>query len=238
MAARSMRAKYGAAEPGREPAAEATRQKLLDAAAEVFAEIGYHRATVREICARGGVTGALVKYHFGDKLELYTQVLQGLFSAAKIEAVRAAFNQKAPPETILREVVKARLRGVAASDQKGWLFRILTHEIAQPTPAMARIINTVSRPLYNQMCEIIGTLIGLPAADEKTRLCAHSIMGQIMFYVLARPLLNRVWPELKMTPEQMEQIAGHVTEFSLAYLRQVRDGQQQAVKATRRRKRK
>jgi len=183
-----MRAKNGTAEPVREIAAEATRKRLLDAAAEVFAEVGYHRATVRDICSRAGVNGALVNYHFGDKLELYTQVLQGLFSASKIEAVRAAFNQKAPPETILRDVVKARLRGVAASDQKGWLFRILTHEIAQPTPAMARIINTVSRPLYNQMCEIIGTLTGLPAADEKTRLCAHSIMGQVMFYVLARPL--------------------------------------------------
>ena len=232
MASRSIRVKYGAVEP------EATRKRLLDAAAEVFAEIGYHRATVRDICARAGVNGALVNYHFGDKLELYTQVLQGLFSAARIEAVRAALNQKAPPETILREVVKARLRGVAASDQKGWLFRILTHEVAQPTPAMARIINTVSRPLYNQLCETVGTLIGLPGADEQTRLCAHSILGQVMFYVLARPLLNRLWPDLKMTPEQLDRIAGHITDFSLAYLRQVRDGQLHAEKAPRRRKRK
>jgi AcrR family transcriptional regulator len=211
MASRSIRVKYGAVEP------EDTRKKLLDAAAEVFAEIGYHRATVRDICARAGVNGALVNYHFGDKLELYTQVLQGLFSAARIEDVRAALNQKAPPETILRDVIRARLRGVAASDQKGWIFRILTHEVAQPTPAMTRIINTVSRPLYNQMCEI---------------------MGQIMFYVLARPLLNRIWPDLKMTPEQMERIANHVADFSLAYLRQVRDGQRQAVKAANGRKRK
>jgi AcrR family transcriptional regulator len=231
MASRSIKAKDGIA-------AEATRKRLLDAAAEVFAEIGYHHATIRDICARAGVNGALVNYHFGDKLELYTQVLQGLFNAARIEDVRAALNQKAPPETILRDVIKARLRGVAAGDQRGWIFRILTHEVAQPTPAMTRIINTVSRPLYNQMCEIIGTLIGLPAADEKTRLCAHSIMGQIMFYVLARPLLNRIWPDLRMTPEQMDRIANHVAEFSLAYLRQVRDAQEQTAKATSRRKRK
>src|SRR5260370_21976427 len=153
MASGNMRAKQ-------EPAAEDTRKKLLDAAAEVFAGTGYHRATVRDICARAGVNGALVNYHFGDKLELYTQVLQGLFSAARIDAIRAALNQKAPPETILRGVIEARLRGVGTSDQKGWLFRILTHEISQPTPAMTRIVTRGPRPPYNHLGETGGTMTG------------------------------------------------------------------------------
>jgi TetR/AcrR family transcriptional regulator, regulator of cefoperazone and chloramphenicol sensitivity len=236
--ARSTRAKHRSPTLAAEPPAEATRKKLLDAAAEVFSEIGYRRATVREICARAGVNGALVNYHFGDKLELYAQVLQRLISTARIEAVRAALNQKAPPETILREVIRARLRGVAAGDQHGWLFRILAHEIAQPTPAMARIVNSVLRPIYNQLCEVTGALIGLPATNEQTRLCAHSIMGQVIIYVLAGPLLSRLWPDLKMTPEQVDRIAGHVTEFSLAYLRQARGAQEQSAKAALRRNRK
>ncbi len=223
------------------PRAEArdqTREKLLDAAAEVFAETGYYRATIREICARAGVNGALVNYHFGDKLELYAQMLRRLARVARLEAVRAALNQKAPPEIILREVIKARLHGVAAGDQNGWLFRILAHEIAQPTPAMTRIMHRVSRPLYNQLCEIVGALIGLPAADEQTRLCAHSIMGQVIIYVLAGPVLARFWPGLRMTPEQLDRIADHVTDFSLAYLRQARSVQKQAAKIAGRRKRK
>jgi AcrR family transcriptional regulator len=218
MPTQSTKAKRGPAESA--DVAAATRTKLLDAAGEVFAEVGYHRATVREICARAGVNGALVNYHFGDKLELYSQMLKRLVSAARLEAVRATLNQKAPPEIILREAIKARLRGVAAADQAGWLFRILAHEFAQPTPAMARILNGVAQPVYKQLCEIVGALIGLPADNEKTRLCTHSVMGQVIIYVLAGPVMVRLWPALKMTPEQLDRIGDHIADFSLAYLRQ------------------
>ena len=63
--------------PGR-PAvsADGTRIRLLKAAARVFAEHGYQDATVRQICERAGANIALVNYHFGDKLELYTEVLR------------------------------------------------------------------------------------------------------------------------------------------------------------------
>jgi AcrR family transcriptional regulator len=156
MAIRTTGAVSGTTEATSEHAADATRGKLLDAAAEVFAEIGYQRATVREICARAGVNGALVNYHFGNKLELYAQMLQRLVSAAQINAVRAALSQNTPPETMLREAIKARLRGVAAGDQSAWLFRILAHEIAQPTPTMTGIMNDVLRPLYSQLFEMVG----------------------------------------------------------------------------------
>ncbi len=53
-----------------------TREKLVEAAAQVFAEVGFEAATVREICSRAGTNGAAVNYHFGDKLGLYTEVLK------------------------------------------------------------------------------------------------------------------------------------------------------------------
>src|SRR5438034_680479 len=53
-----------------------TRQRLLEAAGEVFAERGFRDATTQEICRRADANIAAVHYHFGDKEELYRTVIQ------------------------------------------------------------------------------------------------------------------------------------------------------------------
>jgi AcrR family transcriptional regulator len=202
------------------PDSDGTREKLLEAAAEVFAETGYYGATVRQICARAGANIALVNYHFGDKMGLYTEVLQKSVRTGHVNAIRSALDQNGPPEDILRAIVRARMRGMCGGNLADRQFRIVIHELAHPTPAMARVVDEVTRPIYKRVLELVGGMIGLAPEDEKTRLCAHSVMGQIMLYALARPFLTRLWPELKMTPEQLDRIADHIAEFSFAYLRQ------------------
>lgn len=46
------------------------RARIRDAAIEVFGNVGYERATLREIAARAGVTHGLVLHHFGSKVGL------------------------------------------------------------------------------------------------------------------------------------------------------------------------
>src|SRR6202165_3085969 len=108
-------------------ASDPTREKLLEVAEQVFAKHGYQAATIREICVRAGANVAAVNYHFGDKLGLYTEVLEQSARAAQIEAVRNALDQTAPPEDILRAVIRARLRGVCRGGLPDWQFRIMVH---------------------------------------------------------------------------------------------------------------
>src|ERR1700758_2008385 len=109
MASVSVRSKPGISKPA---LPDGTRTKLLDSAGQVFADFGYHAATVREICARAGVNIALVNYYFGDKLELYTEVLRHSIGASSDGIIQQALKSSAPPEEALRELIHAMLRRV------------------------------------------------------------------------------------------------------------------------------
>jgi len=211
----------------RRPAiSDPTRENLISAAGRIFADRGYRSTTIREICIAAGENVAAVNYHFGDKLGLYTEVVQQSVHAAGIEAIRSALDQHSAPEEILRAVIRARMRGICRGDRPDWHFRILAHELAQPTPALEQLINNVGRPIFNRLLGLIGSMIDRPATDDKTRLCAVSVMGQILAYAFAQPLLAGVWPDLKMTPGQIDRIADHIGDFSLAYIHNFRSQHQ------------
>ena len=93
----------GSKAPAAAPSTESTRDKILSAAGEVFAEQGFERATIRAITERAGANLAAVNYHFRDKAELYTRVVVDACSARKLANTlgdilrRHAPGQLAPP---------------------------------------------------------------------------------------------------------------------------------------------
>lgn len=56
--------------------ADARREVIERAAAEVFAERGYHGASIDEICRRSGVSPPVLYDHFASKLELHKRLLE------------------------------------------------------------------------------------------------------------------------------------------------------------------
>jgi TetR/AcrR family transcriptional regulator, regulator of cefoperazone and chloramphenicol sensitivity len=195
---------------------EDTRTKLLDAAGEVFAESGFQAATVREICARAGVNIALVNYHFGDKLELYTEVLRHSVGASGNGIINQALRSTAPPAEAFRELIHAMVLRVCRGDRPGWHFRLMMHEFSQPTPAMASVIDETMRPVYDRFRELIGSMLDMPVDHDQVRLATHSVIAQVVHYVHARHVVSRVWPQLELNLERIAQISAHIADFSLA----------------------
>jgi AcrR family transcriptional regulator len=64
------------ARPGRRPGASGTRDAILLAARERFAEVGYDRATIRAIAVQAGVDPALVMHFFGSKQQLFLAAME------------------------------------------------------------------------------------------------------------------------------------------------------------------
>ena len=198
---------------------DATEARILETAGHVFAETGFQAAKVRDICRRAGVNLAAVNYHFGDKLGLYKEVLRYAACAA---GNAASFNPVLPgrtPEAKLRAFVHGLLQHMYGEERPAWPVRLMTHELAQPTPAFEAVVDQVIRPRHEAIRGLVGGLIGRPADDRQTRLCAQSIMGQIIIYAHGREVLKRLWPDLRYTPDTLAEIAGHIASFSFAALK-------------------
>ena len=69
-----------------------TRARLLNAAARLFAERGFAKVTVRDICKKARANVAAVNYHFGGKDGLYRAVMR-----MAIETMQATTEAHKPP---------------------------------------------------------------------------------------------------------------------------------------------
>jgi AcrR family transcriptional regulator len=205
---------------------ELTRDKLIEAAGHVFAERGYRAATIREICRRAGANVASVNYTFGDKMGLYTEVLRHSVRAAKTAAMSAALDANLSAEDTIRGVIRARLMSLCQETRPDWHIRLVMHEFSHPTSAMGRVVDEGMRPIYERVRKAVGEVIGLPPDHETTRLSVNSIVGQILFYTFSWPVLSHLQPELKLTPDQLDRIADHIADFSMAYLKKVGQGKE------------
>ena len=77
-----------------------TRGALLEAAASVFAERGYHGATLDAIAERAGLSKGSVYHHFANKHELFATLL-GERIGARLEDVRATPSPAAAASSFL-----------------------------------------------------------------------------------------------------------------------------------------
>jgi AcrR family transcriptional regulator len=67
---------------GRTTASASTREKLMTAAAELIAELGWGRVTTRAVAERAGLPHGAVSYHFRGKQELLTEATMFAFARA------------------------------------------------------------------------------------------------------------------------------------------------------------
>lgn len=140
--------------------AERERQ-ILDAAAEVFAERGYHAASMDSVAERVGVTKPVLYDHFGSKegllLACISRARQELLTVTS-KAVAAGSSQ----EDMVRRGFRAFFDFL---DSRGGSWTLLYEETAKPVGAAVEALEGIRR----QQTEFVAGLLGLQAPGAETR---------------------------------------------------------------------
>lgn len=202
------------------------RSDLLRVACKVFADKGYRKATIAEICKRAGVNIAAVNYYFRSKEKLYVEAWRAAFKAS-ISTYRpdGGVGPDAPPEQRLRGRILSLMR--RAADPDNLEFDIVNKELANPTGLLAEVMHESVEPIRRQMNQLVSELLGGQASKEDVLLCQMSIIAQCLYPLVHMRNRNAFARSRRrgglMLPEMdVEKIAEHVVRFSLAGIREMR----------------
>jgi AcrR family transcriptional regulator len=198
-----------------------TRDRLLTTAARLFAERGFSKVTVRDVCRRARANVAAINYHFGGKAGLYEEILRAAIRTMQgtTEAARQA-GERCPPEQQLEVYVTIFLERVIAN-KESWIHQLMMRELSDPTPALDLVVEQVMRPRIVYLSGIIATLLGCREDDPRVGRCLLSVHAQVLA-LLDNPMSERLRPgPAPATPQGIAEMARHITCFSLAGIRAI-----------------
>ena len=162
-----------------------TRERLLDAARELFAERGFHNATVRDIAARARTNLASINYYFGSKDDLYREVMRRSYrriAEAEQTEAGAALDCRMPPEERLRNFVRGLIPASEATGEDEQHRRLIAWEHLAPTGAVASIEEIEIMPHLESAKEIVRTFLPDDTSADDLAATALWLTGQCLIF--------------------------------------------------------
>jgi TetR/AcrR family transcriptional regulator, regulator of cefoperazone and chloramphenicol sensitivity len=199
----------------------ATRDRLLEAGTQLFAERGFRNVTVRDICAAASANVAAINYHFAGKEGLYLEVLRtavGIMRGTTEEIARTG--EGLAPEAQLENLVLVFLHRVCTGG-KSWIHQLMMHELREPTPGLDLVIEQVIAPRFAYIRGVVARIMRAADDDPRVMACATSVQSQLMV-AMRSPIAPKIGiPTL--TPDTVPAVARHIARFSIAGIRAIRD---------------
>ncbi|MEN6575004.1 MAG: CerR family C-terminal domain-containing protein [Phycisphaerales bacterium] len=217
--------------------AQETRERLLAAAVEVFAQKGFWETTHAEICEKAKANIAAVNYHFGSKENLYVEAWKHAFE----ESIQAhppdgGVPANAPVAERLHGHVLALMHRTA--DPGNHEIEIMHREMANPTGLLGDAIRRVLEPMRQATVSLVRELLGDGVGEQQVQFCEMSLISQCFGPMLRmrrdRKAFGPPHPGGPPVHFTVEELADHVVRFSLAGIRGVREESQGHKKSGRR----
>lgn len=207
--------KSGEREPG------TARARILEAACRLFAEKGYHGATVSGICREAGVNIAAVNYYFTSKEGLYQDAWKH-----SCEQVMAKYppdggvGRGRPLEERLRGRVRSGLEHAMFGDAT--FFLMIRNEMANRTGLLDGVVREAMDPVREETRSTLRGLLGPRAREVEVDACEALFMGFILFLTHCRSSEPNEGLAPAFGEESFEEIREFFTRFFLAGIRGLR----------------
>jgi TetR/AcrR family transcriptional regulator len=181
----------------------ATRERIVEAALEAFAEKGFRGASTRDIAQRAGTNQGLITYHFRSKDELWRAAADRIFGMLGTSlGERLAALESGDARERVREAIREYVRFAAAHPE---LFRLMVDEGKNSEERMEWLVDTHLKPRYEQFLR--GRDARLSGIDEALLPHAYYVMAG------AASLIFAVAPECRrltgLDPETEEAVETH-----------------------------
>jgi TetR/AcrR family transcriptional regulator len=187
--------------------AEATREALLRAATELFAERGFEGVRVELIARKAGVTKALVNYHFGGKRRLYLAIFRSTFAeiVARVGALRASAR---PAPELLQEFVA--MFAEMATERRPNFPALLLREVLDGARGLDREIFPPVLAILGAVREIVARGVREGSFRPVDPVLTHlSLVGSLVFFFATAPFRERAAAEGRL-PIPMPTAAAYV----------------------------
>jgi len=211
--------------------AQATRERLLAAAAEVFAEKGYWVATHAEICERAGTNTASVNYHFGSKENLYVEAWQHSHDESmRVHPPDGGVSPEAPPEERLYGRILAFMHRITDPDNHE--IEMVHKEMANPTGLLMGAMQRTIESERQCTLALVRELLGAKVSEQAVCLCEMSLMSQCFGPMLhlrrGKMPPGAPRPPAPLADLSVEQLADHIVQFTLAGIHGIRENRKNA----------
>jgi AcrR family transcriptional regulator len=138
------------------PSADATRERIVTAAIELFSEVSFDGATTRSIAARAGVTQPLLNYHFRSKEELWHTAVDAVFALLNATLRDRLFGLRGVDELTQAKLLVREF--VTFSARHPELHRIMMQETKADGPRAEYIVERHVRPMYERTTQRFASL--------------------------------------------------------------------------------
>ena len=201
--------RHGGGRPVHRAGERSTRDEILDAARESFAERGYDRATIRDIAARAAVDPALVLHYFGSKGELFGAALQIPLEPAQVLARVMAHDSADMGPALLRTFLDAWEPETSRTPLVAMVRSAMTNDAA-----MALVREYLGRRVFGPIAEALGA----DASQLRATLVGSQFIGLAMMRYIGKvePLASASVDELvaAIGPTVQRYLTGDLTAGS------------------------